>query len=667
MDRPGPNLDSLSVPGAELFSRHQYRYHALPNHNYIRILKLEPLEPERLNTPLQCSLFNANVDHLWTYIAISYTWGPPEPAKYLYIDDCFLPITPNLRAALLRLRSYWKGGPCYLWVDAVCINQADPEERAQQVQHMKKIYQSAKMTFSWLGEEPMTKIFLALIYLIHQKICPLSECRNGEPLPPARIAFEDVETMSRLGFPPPDDPLWFTLRTLGSTPYFSRVWILQETVCGVENSWLFCGDKKISWHVLETTVRWIGGQDWPTRISARKFARSNSLKGDCWAMLTAHIDVRLITLYKESKTGIELLLSAARRFHATDPRDKIIGVLGLAEDVGPGKRFNVIPSYKKPVADFYRDVTASLIQQGHSLYLLGEIEDPVFRQVPGLPSWVPDYSVTTYRPPVRHGEAYRRCFHASGDSRVAVRWTEGSNQIHIGGHEVDRVTMADRCLSKDLPDCRDVFLRWFGVKAVMSPGSQGLLNMSRPKQWFASLLRPLADNSDWYAERFWRTLIGNNMDGVDVNEVRKRFRTYLFRNIVDAAAGRNGHQLPSEMASLMVRQFAQDLTTVIEEYVHEGNEYVESNDEEVEAFQRTWVRFCNNSALFGTYEQRLGIGPGSMALGDVVCVLRGSPMLHILRPRGEVYRYIGEAYVYDLMNGEALLENEKQMSEFCLE
>ena len=222
MDHVIPNSSWLSVLTSGPFFRHRYRYHTLPNPSCIRIIKLEPLRLEQLDAPLQCSLFNADLGRLGIYLAFSYTWGPSEPAKQLYIDEYFLPITPNLHAALPQLRSFWNG-PCYFWVDAICINQEDLEKRSQHVQYMKKIYRSAKTVFSWVGEEAETKKLLSLIGLIHEKICPTSSCRKGEPLPPSHITFEDVEAMSRLGLPPPGDPSWRTLRTLGPTVYFSRI------------------------------------------------------------------------------------------------------------------------------------------------------------------------------------------------------------------------------------------------------------------------------------------------------------------------------------------------------------------------------------------------------------------------------------------------------------
>jgi hypothetical protein len=39
-----------------------------------------------------------------------------------------------------------------LWIDAICIIQADSEERGTQIRIMDVIYQSAQDTVIWLGE-----------------------------------------------------------------------------------------------------------------------------------------------------------------------------------------------------------------------------------------------------------------------------------------------------------------------------------------------------------------------------------------------------------------------------------------------------------------------------------------------------------------------------------
>ena len=451
MSQAGSNShNSGHLASTELSSHRRYSYHALPTQDSIRIIKLEPLKLNEPNEPLQCTLFTVKLSQVGEYLALSYTWGPREPVRQLRIDDSILGITPNLHAALLQLRSFW-ACPSYLWVDAVCVDQENLKERAQQVLLMRSIYQSARNTFSWIGEaDTQGEQFISLIQTIHNKVCP-ADCTHGGTPRMGDVAFGDAEAMARHELPPPDHPSWLTLATLAGKTYFSRIWIIQETVCGSDNSWLFCGQLKLSWHDLDVATRYIGAQNWPLQIAAREGPPGNDSQLNQlrygWPLLKAHIDVRLLVSYE--KTGIECLLHQTRRFEATDPRDKIIGVLGLAHDVGPEKRFKIVPNYTKPVAEFYRDVTAEMLRS--SLDILSEMEDPLFRQVPNLPSWVPDYSVTEYRPAARHNTIHKNTFHASGDSYVSVRWPEGSNRVYIGGHEIDRVIFSDRCVSRDTP------------------------------------------------------------------------------------------------------------------------------------------------------------------------------------------------------------------------
>jgi heterokaryon incompatibility protein (HET) len=63
-------------------------------------------------------------------------------------EHCFK-VTKNLHAALLRLRNH--SFERIVWVDAVCINQADNQEKAHQIQNMTKIYGQANRVIVWLG------------------------------------------------------------------------------------------------------------------------------------------------------------------------------------------------------------------------------------------------------------------------------------------------------------------------------------------------------------------------------------------------------------------------------------------------------------------------------------------------------------------------------------
>ena len=89
------------------------------------------------------------------YECLSYVWGSPENPETVRIDTAEgyvdFDVTQNLYASLLELRD-----PLFervLWIDAICINQTDEEEKAQQVVAMTRIFGLASRVVVWLGEE----------------------------------------------------------------------------------------------------------------------------------------------------------------------------------------------------------------------------------------------------------------------------------------------------------------------------------------------------------------------------------------------------------------------------------------------------------------------------------------------------------------------------------
>lgn len=83
------------------------------------------------------------------YEALSCTWGPPEPVKTITINGYEVKVRENLYWALVNLQ---RGVTHRLfWVDAICINQDDLEERNRQVSLMAFIYSRAQAVLVWLG------------------------------------------------------------------------------------------------------------------------------------------------------------------------------------------------------------------------------------------------------------------------------------------------------------------------------------------------------------------------------------------------------------------------------------------------------------------------------------------------------------------------------------
>ena len=93
----------------------------------------------------------------WTwgdYVALSYTWGTWENAKEIIVNGHMVKVTENLHAFLRQMCKTPMYPPgCGLWVDALCINQSDIDERNAQIKRMKLIYEQAFTAIAWLGKE----------------------------------------------------------------------------------------------------------------------------------------------------------------------------------------------------------------------------------------------------------------------------------------------------------------------------------------------------------------------------------------------------------------------------------------------------------------------------------------------------------------------------------
>jgi hypothetical protein len=110
------------------------------------------LRPGTGDDPLACDLELVNLNEAFPpYEALSYVWGSEEASHTLVCGSSQLSIKSNLDAALRSLR--FKSEIRTLWVDAVCIDQSNLEERSKQVGYMRLVYKSASEVVVWLGPE----------------------------------------------------------------------------------------------------------------------------------------------------------------------------------------------------------------------------------------------------------------------------------------------------------------------------------------------------------------------------------------------------------------------------------------------------------------------------------------------------------------------------------
>lgn len=124
----------------ELIEHHDYQYKPLKQggEETVRVFVLFPAASR--GDPLVCHLIERALDK-FCHEALSYVWGGSNHKRPIYCADHGqnqggrLEITQNLDEALRAIRT--KRSVRSIWVDALCINQQDADERIRQIPLME--------------------------------------------------------------------------------------------------------------------------------------------------------------------------------------------------------------------------------------------------------------------------------------------------------------------------------------------------------------------------------------------------------------------------------------------------------------------------------------------------------------------------------------------------
>jgi Heterokaryon incompatibility protein (HET) len=224
-------LSRTNFPGSRFRSvveevvrqKNAYKYQPIDHDNEIRILRL--LRGKK-GDALKCTLFPSSLRSTrstsklkcYEYCALSYVWGDNKVTDQLTVYDDFrerdgflprtrLPYTlyvwANLAAALQNIRR--DNEDVNLWVDAVCINQADDEENYAQIGLMTRIYTDATSVRVWLGDRSVDAS------LAFDLLKALANLRTQDELPDIKAKGEIWKSVINLT----KDSYWTSMWTLG--------------------------------------------------------------------------------------------------------------------------------------------------------------------------------------------------------------------------------------------------------------------------------------------------------------------------------------------------------------------------------------------------------------------------------------------------------------------
>ena len=359
-------------------------YRAVPLDPHKGNIRVLDLLPGKWRQTVRVNLRVADVAFETDFEALSYTWGRSKRNRTLIVDGhhC-LHITDNLFNALRRLRSTSKTRR--LWVDAVCINQDDHEEKNLQVALMGQIYHSATCVNVWLGEPDI--VFPVSLW-------PLITLFNERE---SRYSFATL----RCKLLNHDGMLNSAIRN--SLPsWYMRAWVVQEFI--LARKVYMCYGR----HRTLYTKSWLNEVASPPEVYNGDIwnFRPRRWKPPKWKHtidLTKHLQRRFEQLrtFREYQPLTELadpsarpplgILEAAhcmREASATNPRDKVYSILGLIDQ----REVQLVGfDYSISCAELFGKATFA------SMKVRGDLDVLVLRKLnaeasSGLPSWAVDFT-----------------------------------------------------------------------------------------------------------------------------------------------------------------------------------------------------------------------------------------------------------------------------------
>ncbi|KAI0856780.1 heterokaryon incompatibility protein-domain-containing protein [Xylaria cubensis] len=312
--------------------------------------------------------------HSATYEAISYTWGTGEASNPVFVTDdksivpAVLTIGSNLATALTHLR--YKDRSRSLWIDAICINQSDENERTAQVKRMSAIYKQASRVVVWLGPGDYSSALAirTLDYLGRQVVTTKDNWMFCTP-----DAEEPwwCEANCKL---PYNEETWKAISELLARSWFERVWVIQEIQLANYHAVIQCGAEEISWSNFRKAIVTLWNKNNMPSIlpRAKLFFVEQLTRNNIRQVPASHI-LRLI-----------------KNRQCTDPRDLVFALLGLL----PQPLRQVLqPDYGASVNEVYKDVFIKHIEYTNRLELLRDCSFRSHTQS-RLTSWAPDFSTS---------------------------------------------------------------------------------------------------------------------------------------------------------------------------------------------------------------------------------------------------------------------------------
>lgn len=533
------------------------------------------------------------------------------------------------------------------------------------------------------GDYPKVIVLLAIEVVAHQKrwhnywYRPMEESAMIKWYQSLQVFTENISTENNIGLR--------AIQRLFRRTWFERMWVIQELALAKDVE-IVCGPFLLPYkvfHILFQQTHWVGDNE----VAIGMFdlfekSRDMGVGGthlytltDVQQRTTNNLGYRdlCVTLLREynidpvstwtTPLSLSLLVAMTWGFRATNPRDKIYALLGIARK----DSHNITADYSKSVPEVFIEFARTFmdgapnepIQEsptGHSkvfgpLEGLSFIQDAVASDIkPSLPSWVPDFSSCLVMPRLW---TWSTPFTAGGTVEPKIYTSEDPSQLRLQGIWYDEIARVE---SRECHSCQ---------QRHSIPTPRELFNIIQ------HLDTTYAATGEDRIEAMWRTMMANQLDhnkGPPGDFEREGF-TWLINGIM-------ANDLDNEQAM-----------TIYEELYHADHSgllpsrgqmkeregvYKDYTGPNLQYFlyyhylQRTYRGRC----LFVTRKGYVGLGPLFAREGDEVWIIPGAKVPFVFGkapdndPSHRVFK--GESYVHGIMHGEVVQDHEGELSPVAL-
>ncbi|KAM0080391.1 hypothetical protein ACKRZS_007486 [Fusarium odoratissimum] len=646
----------------------------------IRLLHLLPA-PEN-NDSIECRLEVVALEEDPVYEALSYCWGDSSQLQEIKCNNEAFQVTENLLSALQHLRN--EHSERTLWIDAICINQKDLEERQSQVKLMKDIYTKSQRVVIWLGPDPASDGINHLFELIPttENLALPHISKSGREffekhVIPAGGLYQaedkaSSEALAKNDFVVPD-PAKKGAVALLKRPWWSRVWTVQEMALA-PSAIIMCGDLAAPVLDVSRTVGYIMMYTISNAFNTGDDEDVLNLEDSMLADNDGKLAVAILRLRRSFGKNKELavLLHLLRWLRAKDPRDKVYGSLGIATST-----YGIEPDYTISIVECYARAAFKIISGSCSLEIFSTLGRPscIPPTLTSLPSWVPDwsYDVTSVPDEERAPSSIKNPI--TRENQRAPKLFEMRDAFPEEKASKSNIPFTARLLN----DGKTLILKGVIVDELNNLGEKLIYPYEGPRIQSNDVVMSSIRNFKRHAKmaealggtiaviQGWEDLVFKTENLYTMpGETRKdAFLTTILSNRIRLSANRR-HVL--DCFGQSIAGFGMTTTGTVINQLHLSHvvpklyrqllgykkaSNMEMSDILTMGKSLADVQWAFDQRMATTSSGYLCLVPWPTRSGDRIALLQGGKTPYVLRKAGEKWKILGDCYVHGIMSGEA--------------